>query len=377
MRAAALREFSAVATLYVALELASSRWKLAMTAVRGQRSRQVTVVAGDLVDLMRQIARAKERFGLSGSAAVISCYEAGRDGFWLHRYLASQGVTNLVIDAASTRVDRRQRRAKTDRLDAEMLLRQLLEHKGGEGEVFRVVQAPSPQDEDARHLHRQLEVLKRDRSRVSSRIHSLAATQGMRLKINAQLPSELEQVRLWDGNALLPGLRQRLELEHRRWMELSEQIRDLETCRRQLLENAETVSAEKAQRLQKLRSLGPESSWCFSYEAFGFRRFDNARQVGAFVGLTPTPYNSGQSVREQGISKAGNVRMRWRAIELSWLWLRYQPDSKLSLWFQRRFGQGSQRHRRIGIVALARKLVIDLWRYLEQGIVPEGATLKS
>ena len=364
-------------TLYMAMELAARRWKLAFGVARGHRPRVKPVVAGEVAALMAEISKAKERFGLPASAPVVSCYEMGRDGYWPHRLLSEQGVTNLPIDASSTQVDRRKRRAKTDRLDAEMLLSHLLRYAEGEKKVFRVVRVLSREAEDARHLHRQLEVLKRDRSRVSSRILSLLATQGVRLKLNAQWSTALAAVRLWNGSALPPGLHRRLEADGQRWMTLSEEIRTLKAERRELVRKAETPSAEKAQRLEKLRSLGPDISWCFAHEAFGIRQFDNGRQVGAFVGLTGTPYDSGESRRDQGISKAGNVRMRWRAVELAWLWLRYQPNSKLSLWFRMRFGQGSPRQRRIGIVALARKLVIALWRYLEHGIVPEGAILKS
>lgn len=365
-----------VGTLYMAMELSARWWKLAFGVARGHRPRVRTVVAGDGTALVAEISKAKERLGLAASAPVVSCYEMGRDGYWPHRLLSEQGITNLPIDASSTQVDRRKRRAKTDRLDAEMLLSHLLRYAEGEKKVFRVVRVLSRECEDARHLHRQLEVLKRDRSRVRSRILSLQATQGVRLKINAQLLTALATVRLWDGSALPPGLRRRLEADWQRWMTLSEEIGTLEAERQELMRKAETPSAEKARRLEQLRSLGPDISWCFAYEAFGVRQFDNDRQVGAFVGLTGTPYDSGESRRDQGISKAGNVRMRWRAVELAWLWLRYQPNSKLSLWFRARFAQGSPRQRRIGIVALARKLVIALWRYLEHGILPEGATLK-
>ena len=371
------REQFSVGTLYMAMELSARRWKLAFGVSRGHRPRVKTVVAGDAAVVMAEISKAKQRFGLPPSAPVISCYEMGRDGYWPHRFLSEQGITNLPIDASSTQVDRRKRRAKTDRLDAEMLLSHLLRYAEGEKKVFRVVRELSRESEDARHLHRQLEVLKRDRSRVSNRILSLLATQGVRLKINAQWLAALAAVRLWDGSALLPGLRRRLEADGECWMTLSEQIRTLQAERRELMRKAETPSAEKARRLEQLRSLGPDIAWCFAHEAFGIRQFDNVRQVGAFVGLTGTPYDSGESRRDQGISKAGNVRMRWRAVELAWLWLRYQPDSKLSLWYRARFGPGSPRQRRIGIVALARKLVIALWRYLEHGIVPEGAILKA
>jgi transposase len=361
----------------MAMELAARRWKLAFGVAKGHRPRVKTIVAGEGQALLMEIAKAKERFGLPASAPVVSCYEMGRDGFWPHWLLSQQGITNLPIDAASTQVDRRKRRAKTDRLDAEMLLSHLLRLADGERKVFRVVRVLSREAEDARHLHRQMDVLKRERRRTSNRILSLLATQGVCLKVTAQLPALLAQVRLWDGSELLPGLRRRLEADHQRWMRLSEEIEGLQAERRELLRKAQTPSAEKARRLMQLRSLGPDISWCFVYEAFGFRQFANGRQVGSFVGLTGTPYDSGESRRDQGIDKAGNVRMRWRAVELAWLWLKHQPNSKLSLWFRERFAKGTPRQRRIGIVALARKLVIAVWRYLELGIAPEGATLKT
>ena len=364
-------------TLYLAIEMSAARWKLALGVSRGHRPRLKTIPAGDGAALLREAAASKERFGLPSSAPVVSCYEVGREAFWPHRFLTEHGIKNLPIDATSTQVDRRRRRAKTDRLDAEMLLAHLLRHGEGEKRVFRVVHVPSREAEDARHLHRHLEVIKRDRSRVSARIHSLLATQGVRLKINRRLLAAVSTARVWDGSTLLPALQQRLGTEYRRWQALSEEISQCEVQREQLMSQASSPSAVKARRLQTLRSVGPEIAWCFAHEAFSFRCFDNPRQVGAYLGLTATPYDSGESRREQGISKAGNVRMRWRAVELAWLWLRYQPQSSLSAWFRQRFGHGSPRQRRIGIVALARKLAIALWRYVEHGLVPDGAILKT
>jgi transposase len=290
-----------VGTLYMAMELAARQWKLAFGVARGHRPRVKTVVAGDGTELAAEISKAKGRLGLPASAPVVSCYEMGRDGYWPHRFLSEQGITNLPIDASSTQVDRRKRRAKTDRLDAEMLLSHLLRYAEGEQKVFRVVRVLSRECEDARHLHRQLEVLKRDRSRVSSRILSLLATQGVRLKINAQWSTALAAVRLWNGSALPPGLRRRLEADGQRWMTLSEEIRQLQAERRELMRKAETPSAEKAQRLEQLRSLGPDIAWCFAHEAFGIRQFDNGRQVGAFVGLTGTPYDSALPTEQQAL----------------------------------------------------------------------------
>ena len=372
-------ESSVVAgTLCMAMELSLKWWKLAFGVGRGHRPRRKTVPAGDTGALLKEIEAAKKRFGLPESAPVTSCYEAGRDGFWVHRFLSEAGITNLVIDASSTQVDRRRRRAKTDRLDAEMLLDHLLRHMNGERKVFRVVRVPSEEAEDARHMQRQLEVLRRDRARICSRIGSLLATQGAfgGVKISRKLLTELEMLRRWNGARLLPGLLARLKGEVERWVAQTELIEAL-MKQRQQLKAQDAFGSEKARRLEELRSIGEESGWALALECFAHRQFDNGRQVGSFFGLTPTPYDSGESRREQGISQAGNVRLRWRLIELGWLWLRYQPDSELSKWYRRRFGEGSKRVRRIGIVALARKLGVALWRFVEQGIVPAGATLKA
>lgn len=362
--------------LYVALELSASSWRVAMTVDRASNPRIVTVPAGDQAAFERQLSRGRERFGLSASALVVSCYEAGRDGFWVHRYLEKLGVANVVVDPSSLEVSRRKRRAKTDRLDAAMLLRQLVRLCDGE-KVWRVVRVPSVEEEDRRHLHRQLAVLKRDRTQVSNRITSLLATQGVRVKVGRALVGSLEQVCIWDGSPLPEQLRERLEMEVGRWQTLSEQIEELKRQRRAWLKESREPWAEKSRRLARLRGVGEESSWLLVMEAFGYRCFANRRQVGSYSGLVPTPYDSGASSREQGISKAGNARLRSILIELSWSWLRYQPDSEISHWFQQRFGAGGKRSRRIGIVAVARRLFIALWRYLEHGVLPEGALLKN
>ena len=367
---------STTGILYLAFELGQKWWHLGFTVGLGQRARRVRIAAHDLGALSEQIARAKQRLGLAAQASVWSCYEAGREAFFLHRYLTASGIENLVIDPSSPAVDRRRRRAKTDRIDLEMLLRHLVQYVGGDTKVWRVVRVPSVEAEDARHLHRELEVLKRDRTAVASRIRSKLLTQGVVLSVTRRLASQLAAVRLWDGSALMPGLRQLVELEHARWLELGERIRRLEKQRDELMERGETPVAQKARRLAQLRSLAGGLAWPLSAECFAYRSFENRRQVGAYLGLTPTPYDSGESVREQGISKAGNRRLRWRAVEAAWLWLRLQPDSQLSRWFVERYGSGGKRSRRIGIVALARKLMVALWRYVESGVVPEGAVLK-
>jgi len=374
---AADREYIEEQVLFLALELSNSHWKLGSTVGVGQKPRERTICAGDLGSLHQEVSRAKRRFGLSSSARVVSCYEAGRDGFWLHRHLRQTGIGNIVVDPSSMEVKRRRRRAKTDRLDVGMLLRQLMRWWGGESKVWSVVHVPSLEAEDQRQLHRELEALKRERTRHTNRITSLLITHGVRLKVSKAFLAQLSAVRLWDNAPLPLDLSRRLEREYMRWVLVQEQIAELERQRRCALRTARDRGAQTARRLFRLRGIGENYAWLASMEAFAWRQFDNRRQVGAMAGLTPTPFSSGQIHRDQGIGKDGNRRLRAMTIEVAWGWLRYQPESELSKWFQERYGPGSRRSRRVGIVALGRKLLIALWRYLETGVVPAGAVLKT
>ena len=364
-------------TLYLAFELGNKKWKLGFTIGLGQSPRRRTIAAGDLVTLQREIRLAKKRFGLPQTAQVMSCYEAGRDGFWLHRYLVSEDIENLVVDSASIEVNRRAKRAKTDRLDVGKLLTMLIRYDYGEKKVWSVVHVPSVEAEDKRHLHRQLGTLKTDRTRHINRIKGLLVGQGVRIPVRADFLERLETVRLWDGSPLPPGLRSRLEREYAGLQFVNQQIKELEAERREMIRTADDPSVEQVRVLMRLRGIGENSAWLFVMEFFGWREFRNRRQVGALAGLTPTPYQSGDESQEQGISKAGNRPIRAMAIEIAWGWLRHQPHSELSLWYQRRFGHGSKRLRKIGIVALARKLLVAFWRYLEYGEIPAGAQLKA
>jgi transposase len=377
---ATTRDFETTATaptLFVAFELGESSWKLAFTTGMGQRPRQRTIVARDRIAVIREIERAKQRFDLPPEAPVKSCYEAGREGFWLHRWLVSQGIDNQVVDASSIEVSRRLRRAKTDRMDATRLLLLLVRFFGGERQVWSVVRIPSLAEEDRRHLHRELLTMKRDRTRLANRIQGLLANQGLRVDWRKPLPVQLDALRLWDGTALPKGLRERLDQEWERLELLNRQIELLEAARRDQIRAGGDEAIQKVQQLLTLQGIGSNSAWLDVMEFFAWRQFRNRREVGALAGLTPTPYQSGESSREQGIAKAGNRHVRAMAIEIAWGWLRFQPDSALTHWYQERFGHGSSRLRRIGIVALARKLLIALWRFLETGVVPEGARLKT
>jgi len=377
MSAARYVEYTSDRVMFLALELSASKWKVGTTVGLGQKPREKTIDAGDLSGLLEEIARAKERFGLPAEARVVSCYEAGRDGFWIHRWLDAQGIESVVIDPASVQVDRRKKRAKTDRLDLGMLVRCLIRWFEGEPKVWSVVQVPSVKDEDDRQLHRELRALKSEQTRHTNRIKSLLISQGVKIPAKAGFIGLLRSCRVWDGSPLPESLVCRLEREYRRLEIVREQILQLEKQRREALRKSQDEKVEKVRQLMRLRGIAYNSSWLFVMEFFGWRQFKNRRQVGSLAGLTPTPFNSGAMDREQGIDKAGNPRIRTMAIEIAWCWLRFQPQSELSLWFQKRFGNGGKRARRIGIVALARRLLVALWRYVDQGVIPAGAILSK
>jgi transposase len=363
--------------LSMAIELSNKEWRLGFTIGLGQAPRIRKLKACDLSGLLEEIHKAKERFRLSEDTPVLSCYEAGRDGFYLHRYLSAQKVTNLVVDSASIEVNRRKRRTKTDRLDVGKLLTMLIRSAQGERKVWSVVHPPSPQQEDQRQLHRELMALKRERTHHINRIKGLLASQGVKLEIQADFLAQLEAVRLWDGSRLLEGLRNRLLREYQRYQLVQEQIRQINKVRLDAIRNGDTPAIEQVRQLMRLKGIGINSAWLYVMEFFCWRDFRNRRELGALAGLTPTPYQSGDGGREQGISKAGNRPVRAMAIEVAWAWLRFQPDSALSIWYQKRFGHGNSRIRRIGIVALARKLLVALWQFLEFGVIPEGAQLRE
>jgi transposase len=324
--------------------------------------------------LLQEIAKAKRRFGLPADAAVVSCYEAGRDGFWLHRFLTAQGIGNVIVDASSIEVNRRARRAKTDRLDATKLVAMLVRYQAGERKLWSVVRVPSRADEDARQLHRELLALKRERTKHVNEVRGLLANQGLAVaKVDEALLEQLPQLRCWDGTALAADLQARLRRTLARWALVQRQIGELESLRQRRLRDDATPHVEPMRRLLELRGVGLNGSWLAVHEVFAWRAIQNRRQLASLAGLTPTPYQSGGSGKEQGISKAGNKRLRWMLVELAWQWLRWQPDSALAQWYQRRFGAGGSRQRKIGIVALARKLLVALWKYLAHGEVPAGA----
>jgi transposase len=285
------------------------------------------------------------------------------------------GVSNVIVDSSSIEVNRKKRRAKSDQLDARALARLLVRYEQGEKKVCSIVHVPGEEAEDQRQLHRELLSLKDERTSLVNQLKGHLCGQGLALEIvNQAFPQWLAEARRWDGTAVPAELRARLLRLFERWQHVHRQILDLERQQRQRIRQETTPAVEKVRRLLQLKGIGLCGAWMLVKELFGWRRGFNRKQLGALVGLTPTPYASGASRREQGISKAGNKRLRRLMTELAWCWRRLQPDSALTRWFEQRFSHGP-RQRRIGITALARKLLIALWRYVEGGEVPAGAAL--
>jgi transposase len=364
-------------TLLLAFELGERAWKLGFAIGLGARPRVRQIPARATNQVLAEIARAKARLGLPADAPVVSCYEAGREGFWLHRWLVAHTVSNQVIDSSSIEVNRRARRAKTDRLDLGGLLHLLARHHQGDGHGWRVVRVPSVDEEDARHLHRTRETIQQDRNRLINRLKALMITQGLTLAIDPDFLTRLETAQLWDGTPIPAGLKGRLERGWAQLAFLNHALEELDRERAALAPDPQTTVGRYVSALPTLRGIGPVGTWTLATEIFGWRQIKNRRQLGALVGLVPAPYQSGESAHDQGITRAGNKHVRRLMVQLAWSWVRYQPASALTAWYQGKFGGGSRRLRRIGIVALARKLLIALWHYVEHGEVPEGAIVKG
>lgn len=380
MNTQATRDESSVGgqVLYMALELSNTRWKVLFANADGKR-REAGVPARDIDDLMAAIATAKQRLKLPSECRVLCCQEAGRDGFWIDRALRSKGIESLLVDSSSIEISRRARHRKTDRLDLIKLLALLLRWAGGEKRVWSVVRVPDEAAEDVRQLSRAIDRLKNERGQHRSRIKSLLATQGLVVTTMAGRgwAERVETMRVWNGGALGRQMRRDLIVEGARLDLVESQLAMLKAERDELVAQSSEPAAVKARRLAELGAIAEESSFVFSTELFAWRTFANRRELAGAVGLTPTPFQSGDISREQGVSKSGNRRMRTMLIEIAWCWLRYQPGSALSRWWQERFGRATGRARKSAIVALARKILVALWRYLEHGVVPDGATLKT
>jgi transposase len=365
-----------------AIELSKQSWIIGFITPLSTRIGRRILSGGDWKGLLKLIDEVRGGVSreMGRTVEVMSCYEAGYDGFWLHRQLEEHGVRNYVIDPASLQVDRRMRRVKTDRIDTERLLRSLMAYLRGEPKVWSVVRVPSVVEEDARRLHRERDRLVSERVQHVNRIKGLCALQGIYdyHPLRPQAMVRLEQLRTAQGGALPPRLKSEIKRELHRLKLVVEMIGILEAERDAIVEDATSthLNAEKIRALHKLKAIGPEFAAVLVAEIF-HRDFNNRRQLASYVGYAPSPFQSGNVAHDQGISKAGNRKGRTTGIELAWLWLRYQPDSELSVWFRARVGTVKGRIRRIAIVALARKLLVALWRYLETGLVPRGAVFKG
>jgi len=367
-------------TIFATIELSQKTWLVTLHSPDRDRMSRHKLEGGDHAGLLSLLESIRTRAALKLGAVpkVVSCYEAGYDGFWLHRLLMAAGISNFVFDPASIAVEQRSRRAKTDRIDGELMLRTLMAHLRGEPRVVRVVQVPSVEQEDARRASRERDRLVKEQTGHTNRIKALLRLLGMAVGYPRRRDwlNWLERQRDWQGQPLSPHLLAEVTREHARLMLVREQLAALEQAQAAHAPPVPAATAERRKQLQRLKALGPAFATTLTNEIF-YKDFRNRRQVGAYSGLTSSPWRSGGIDREQGISKAGNPRARLKAIELAWLWLRHQPESELSRWFRTRTANAGKRAKRIAIVALARKLIVALWRYLTTGLVPTGATMKA
>ena len=369
-----------VPALYMSLELGVAKWELAFGTTPGGavRRRTLEIKASQTVaeKLATLIADAKAAFGLPAAAPVRSCYEAGRDGFWVHRLLATLAVENCVVDSSSIEVNRRARQAKTDRLDATRLLRMLMRYWGGEPDLWHVCWVPSVAEEDARHQTRLIATLTQERTRWRNRIHAALILHGVRMTIGLRFPEKLAAVRDWNGQALPTGVVNRILQCWTQLEQVTTALRAARRAARRTLRAAQTEATQWAARVHELRGVGQDSALRLAHEIVG-RGLKNRRQVGALTGLAPLPHGSGETQHDQGISRSGNGHVSGLAVELAWVWVQWQPDSAITRWYRTRWANGGRRARKIGIVAVARKLLIALWRYGAGGTVPTGAKLRT
>jgi transposase len=370
-----------ISTIFVAIELSQKSWLVTLHCPDKDKISRHRLEGGDHAGLLTLIDRMRERAAraLEAAPTVVSCYEAGYDGFWLHRRLQAAGITNYVFDPASIAVDQRARRVKTDRIDGEKMLRTLMAYLRGDPRVVRIVRVPTPEQEDARRDTRERHRLTKEQTAHTNRIKGLLRLQGMAVGNPRQRDwlSWLATQRNWQGHAVPPRILAEIEHEHARLMLVRNQLDALaQPSAPADLTPAAAEMAQRSELLLRLKSLGPAFATTLTHEVF-YKDFYNRREVASYFGLTPSPWQSGGLDRDQGISKAGNPRARCAAVELSWLWLRHQPESALSRWYRQRTLNASKRIKRISIVALARKLMVALWRYLTTGLVPEGAVLKT
>jgi transposase len=365
--------------IFVSLELSRSVWLItSLSPGAGEKMSKHSVRSGDVAGLLARFAQLKEkaRTRTGKTYPVLAIQEAGLDGFWIHRVLQSEGIESHVVDPASIATSRRRRRAKTDKIDGEALLRALMAYKRGEPRVCAVVRAPTPQEEDRRRIGRERKTLTKERVEHVNRIKGLLFAQGIctydpMLRNRRQ---RLNELKTGDGRPLPEHLKKQISRELDRLELLLQQIKAVEAERDALLAAVDDSAEAPASMLMRLKGIGPEFAGILWLEGL-FRDFGNRRQVAAYAGLAPTPWRSGSVDREQGVSKAGNPRLRTTMIQVAWLWLQHQPRSALSAWYQQRVKVNGARVRKTTIVALARKLLVALWKYVTAGVLIEGATM--
>ncbi len=367
--------------IFVSLELSRSTWLItSLSPDGGEKLSKHSVRGSDVAGLLERFARLKEKARARTGEVfpIIVIQEAGLDGFWIHRVLQSEGIESHVVDPASVATSRRRRRAKTDRIDGEALVRALLAYKRGEPRVCAMVKAPTPQEEDRRRVCRERKVLIVERVQHVNRVKGLLFCQGITgyKPLQRDRRERLEELQTGDSRPLPDHLKAQLRRELDRIELLMEQIKAVEAERDALLAREHAVALAPAAMLLDIKGIGPEFAGILWAEGL-FRHFANRRQVAAYAGLAPTPWQSGSVAREQGVSKAGNPRLRTTLIQLAWLWVRHQPRSALSLWFEERVKRNGGRLKKTMIVALARKLLVALWKYVSAGVVIEGAVLKA
>ena len=365
--------------IFVSMELSKSTWLItSLSPGAGERMSKHVVRAGDVAGLMERFAqlRAKAQARTGQQFGMIVIQEAGLDGFWIHRVLVGEGIESHVVDPASIATSRRRRRAKTDKIDGEALVRALLAYKRGEPRVCAMVRPPSVEEEDRRRICRERQVLIIERTQHINRIKGLLFAQGITgyEPLRRDRRERLEDRRTGDGRVLAAHVKKQIDRELDRLELIIEQIKAVEDERASLI--VAQADNMPAAMLLNLKGIGPEFAAILYSEGL-FRHFDNRRQLAAYAGLAPTPWQSGSIRHEQGVSKAGNVRLRTTMVELSWLWIRYQPGSALTRWFQERVQHNGGRLKKPTIVALARKLLIALWKYATAGVVIEGAVMKA
>ena len=371
-----------LAAIFMSLELSRSIWLItSLSPGFGEKMSKHSVRAGDVAALLARFAELRQKaLARTGkSFPIIVIQEAGLDGFWLHRALEQEGIESHVVDPASIATSRRRRRAKNDRIDGEALLRALLAYKRGEPRVCAMVKAPTPEEEDRRRLSRERKVLIAERGEHVNRIKGLLFSQGVfgYEPLRRDRRQRLEELMTGDGRPLPTHLKTQISRELDRLELLLGQIKLAEAERDALLAAQETAAPASAGRmLRNFKGVGPEFAAILWLEAL-FRHFDNRRQLASYAGLAPTPWQSGSVDREQGVSKAGNPQLRAALVELAWLWLRHQPQSALALWFKERVNRNGGRMKKTFIVALARKLLVALWKYVTAGVVIEGAVMKA